>query len=194
MSQNSTVSSVDYFSASNDEVFLSQNEQLSQEDVEMEDIENSRSVNFDLRTLSQPSKGWFSPRHKTLDRLTSGEFSPSGIIDQRSDSPVFGSSRKSRDRNKSGDASKQISGTDNSVVIACKDRESPSTRGSPGFQKSPGNKKYSPVVSAKSLMHLIQSPLLTSPKNENKNIKDLSSPRSRKNVGDRSRRSLKLQN
>ena len=194
LSQNSTVSSVDYFSASNDEVFLSQNEQLSQEDVEMEDIENSRSVNFDLRTLSQPSKGWFSPRHKTLDRLTSGEFSPSGIIDQRSDSPVFGSSRKSRDRNKSGDASKQSSGTDNSVVNACTDRESPSTRGSPGFQKSPGNKKYSPVVSAKSLMHLIQSPLLTSPKNENKNIKDLSSPRSRKNVGDRSRRSLKLQN
>ena len=194
LSQNSNVSALDYFSASNDEVFLSQEDRLASEDVEMEDIENYSKANLDLLKHSHPSSGWKSPRHKTLHRLTSGEFSPSGIQDQRSDSPVFGQSKKSTPiRNPSSVSSKLISdgatGEDDHVNM----KDSPSERESPGFRRSPANKKFSPVVSAKSLMHLIQSPLLTSPKNERKSALDMGSPRSRRHAGDRSRRSLKMQ-
>ena len=195
-SQKSNVSSLDYFSASNDEVFLSQNEKLSQEDVEMENLENCSNRSSDVRKFSHSSinKGWMSPRHKTLERLTSSEFSPSVMQDQRSDSPVFGSSKKStRNRNMSGENSKFISNLEKSCVDNHIDKESPTARNSPGFRRSPANRKFSPVVSAKSLMHLIQSPLLTSPGDEDKNVLDSGSPRNRRNVGDRSRRSLKMQ-
>ena len=197
-SQNSGVSSVDYLSASNDEVFLSQNnELLSQEDVEMTDIDIKGKVND--RTLSQSNKGWFSPRHKTLERITSGQFSPGRGQDQRSESPVFGSSKKSnRNRNISGENGKtHVDSEDVSVKTCSVNTRSPSSGASPRSGKSPGNKKYSPVVSAKSLMHLIQSPLLKSCGDDNNEEvnPEACSPSNRRNIhGDRSRRSLKLQN
>ena len=196
-SQNSGISSVDYLSASNDEVFMSQNDGLSQDDVEMADIENKHKGNVDIMTLSQSGKGWFSSRHRTLERITSGEFSPSRGPDQRSDSPIFGSAVKAnRNRNISGENSKMVSGCESPSAQSCSsNRDSPSSRNSPSFRKSPANKKYSPVVSANSLMHLIQSPLLTPCEDDDKHIPDSWNPRNRKNIhGDRSRRSLKLQN
>ena len=198
-SQNSGVSSVDYLSASNDEVFLSQNDGLlsQEDDVEMADLENNRKGNFDVRTLSQSSKGWFSPRHKTLERISSGQFSPARGSDQRSESPVFGSTKKSnRNRNISGENGKTFIYCERHRGQSCSSNtDSPSKRASPSTRKSPGNKKFSPVVSAKSLMHLIQSPLLKPCEEDGKDSQDTCSPNNRKNIhGDRSRRSLKLQN
>jgi hypothetical protein len=162
LSQKSFDSSVDYFSASNDEVFASQDENTENMEIEEYNVEN----------INRASK----KRHLFVNECDN----------ERSESPIFGS--------KSGKTSITQAISDD-LEIGQKNsrtRRESGNRSPACLLKSPGNKKYSPNVSAKSLMHLIQSPLLKSPEGETgKNSSKLMSPRSK---AIRSRRSLILNN
>ena len=109
-------------------------------------------------------------------------------MDARSDSPVFGSSRKKKLEMKPDN-------TDGSVS-----KDSLSKMESVVEKASSSGTKYSPNVSAKSLMHLMNSPLLKSPVSR-KGAQSLTSPKldkdslnvRRKKMSDKSsRRSLNL--
>ena len=178
--------SLDYFSASNDEVFLSQPSSQVQGGKGMTDVERVRNTRLFSKnsSLSSYTSDIASPKNKLLGRLISDEtpfFSQSQSDGERSESPVFGASV--RTRNKSGGKGMAAQNSDgfNTENIAV-------TRSPKVAAVSPGNKKYSPSVSAKSLMHLIQSPLLKSP--DSKDSGDAGNSKS----GFRSRRSLKLPN
>ena len=172
-SQVSCASSLDYFSAVNDEVFLSKSQTDSHsqplrecEDMEVADIENG----YRLRMGSKENKGSLL-KDKTLDRICSSDFQCSG--DERSESPIFfNSARKSRrNRNISGD--QKLSSIKN-VDLDSNFSPGGSASRSPNFGRSPGDKKFSPNVSAKSLMHLMNSPLLgSSSKGETKSKRSL---------------------
>lgn len=128
--------SMDYFSASNDEVFLSP---------------TRRSRNL----ASSQSQETESAKLTDL----------SNISFVRTDSPVFGSSKKKK-LEKSRLKSLEIVG-DQDVEDDIKTIKSPCSKllqSEDGSSKiSPSARKYSPSVSAKSLCHLISSPILNSP-------------------------------
>ena len=157
LSQKSLDSSIDYFSASNDEVFASQDE---------------KRVDMEIDNFGEPSR---------KRRLLTSESE-----NQRSDSPIFGS------RSGKGSLSQVFPEDFEMVQKNTRVRRESGNRSPACLLKSPGNKKYSPNVSAKSLMHLIQSPLLKSPdSNIGKKSSTLTSPQSK---AVRSRRSLILNN
>lgn len=127
--------SMDYFSASNDEVFLSP---------------TRRSRNL----ASSQSQETESAKLTDL----------SNISFVRTDSPVFGSSKKKKLEKRL--KSLEIVG-DQDVEDGIKTIKSPCSKvlqSEDGSSKiSPSARKYSPSVSAKSLCHLISSPILNSP-------------------------------
>ncbi|KAH3832571.1 treslin-like [Dreissena polymorpha] len=187
--------SLDYFSASNDDVFLSQNStsvplaKINSMDHEI----GCKSGYRKKRMLLYSTKTIDSPKDKNLSRVLSGEFPFSDQSDnERSESPIFGSSQKNTyTRKKSGKSllSQKSEGFDNEEMQSLDvDSMSPKL-----LVKSPGNKKYSPNVSAKSLMHLIQSPLLRSPVGGEKCQETETETRETKASSGRSRRSLKMQ-
>lgn len=172
-SQKST-GSADYFSLSNDEVFLSQSSDQNQKGK------------IPIQTVpSSPSTG-------------------------RSESPVFGSGRKIKKRPTArismGQAFETESEDVEMVSMETNSNTSEYREASNQTQKiSPSGRKYSPNVSAKSLIHLMNSPLLKSPicGGEKVGRTDGNSPRidqdslnvrRKKMQGKSSRRSLKLQN
>ncbi|KAL4228259.1 hypothetical protein ACF0H5_013692 [Mactra antiquata] len=184
MSQLSGARSVDYFSSANDDVFLSQ-------DSSNMDVENSENLG---RLTGSENSGCFQNnsmiKSKTFERLLSDSVPFMQWTDaERSESPIFGSSVCNRTRNKSGSSNKFASAVSNTSAVETKtDLNQVSPK--PVRQSPVANKKFSPNVSAKSLMHLIQSPLLKSPDgNSSQSDKLRQSGR-----GERSRRSLKLQN
>ncbi|XP_045215770.2 treslin-like [Mercenaria mercenaria] len=169
LSQKSIDSTVDYFSATNDDVFLSQSQNT--EDMDFEE--------YDVQQTGRASK-------KRLLLTNSSE-------NERSESPIFGcSSRKS---NISKTVSEDLkTGQKNTKTGPDSGHSSPVH-----VRRSPATKKYSPNVSAKSLMHLIQSPLLRSPdggmgKKSSKALSPRSSAASPRSKAVGSRRSLKMIN
>ncbi|WAR00363.1 TICRR-like protein [Mya arenaria] len=178
--------SMDYFSASNDEVFLSQSSSAGlspNKKISAKSYDNNRSTRLFSKnsSLLSASQGMPSPRNKELQRLFSEGTLYSDVSDnERSESPIF----SVRSRNKSGGKALVSHDSDgfNTNDIVCSPKK---------VNMSPGAKKYSPNVSAKSLMHLIQSPLLRSGGGE----KDKANGSGNKgNVAFKSRRSLKLNN
>ncbi|KAJ8304455.1 hypothetical protein KUTeg_018038 [Tegillarca granosa] len=167
--------STDYFSLSNDEVFLSQ----------AGDQNQRGKILKDLQTVSSPNAG-------------------------RSGSPVFGSGRKIKKhptaRFSMGQAFEVGPEDVEMVSMETNSNTSENREASNQTQKfSPSGRKYSPNVSAKSLIHLMNSPLLKSPMCGGEIIgkTDANSPRidqdslnvrRKKMQGKTSRRSLKLQN
>lgn len=163
LSQSSNASSVDYFSAMNDDVFLSS-------DTEMVD------------SVCDSEAGHVTNRKGLL--LSDGH--------GRSQSPVFGISNKKPNIS-------VCQSVEHDKEIKQKSRRNSGHVSPVRVLKSPSTKKYSPNVSAKSLMHLIQSPLLHSPESRvGRKSTNLLSPSSRgihsKPKEASSRRSLKLNN
>lgn len=179
LSQMSTASSLDYFSSTNDDVFLSQNNEL----MDFESTENENRSSGCLKNNSILKNKAFDRLQIQSDNVPVLESSQP----ERSDSPIFGCSKAIRTRNRSGNFEilNTVSNVGSFQCGASIEQNSPKP-----VRHSPGTKKFSPNVSAKSLMHLIQSPLLKSSNtNSNKSDKLKNS-----HIGERSRRSLKLQN
>lgn len=180
LSQVSNASSV-----ANDDVFMSQ-------DTEVMDYENIETGSMSKKRLLHTFIERSSPRNKAVERLFSADI-PNELHSDQSESPVFGGSNNrwtNRSRTVSGDVTSQ-SVVDNNQgnVLSGAD----SGRASPAHIVKSPTKKFSPNVSAKSLMHLIQSPLVLSPDSGGRKVNGNVSPR-RSIVGDRSRRSLKMFN
>lgn len=199
LSQLSNVSS-DYFSVANDDVFLSQSQNSdSGVNKELETIDLARKTRVVQKSSLSGSQG-FSSSQKALERMLSSDMHVFDSSDnERSDSPIFSSSRVSsqaRTSAMSGECKLRSHDSDGFSVGSAMEVETASS--SPKFSRiSPGTKKYSPHVSAKSLMHLIQSPLLHSPEARSAKESLMTSPGQGTKVAPaaaRSRRSLKMHN
>ncbi|KAK3098359.1 hypothetical protein FSP39_018754 [Pinctada imbricata] len=109
---------------------------------------------------------------------------------ERSESPIFGSSRK---RKYIASPENNVTENNTEVTNPAQDDVINSTS-----KVSPSSRKFSPNVSAKSLMHLMNSPLLKSPHDLGRKLSNPISPdnlniRRRRISGRSSRRSLNLQ-
>ena len=194
LSQISNISS-DYFSVTNDEVFLSQNQNSDIEELtDLDKLNKQKKVRMRRNSsLLRSSQGFTSsPRRKALERMISSDVEYMDTSDNElPGSPIFGASRnavytmsKQTESIVSQNSDNFSTSVDSAIGVA-------SEISSPKLSKiSPNTKKYSPNVSAKSLMHLIQSPLLKSPESKLNKNSPLMSPTTK----GRSRRSLKLMN
>ena len=135
-----SIESMDYFSVSNDEVFLSPSKRI--------------------RTSSQLSQSQdIGVEHAKLVDLSKN----SNI---RSDSPVFGSSKKNKSnlQNRLKSQETDYHQYNEETVSTIKSPCTTIVQSDDGSTiVSPSTRKYSPSVSAKSLCHLISSPILNSP-------------------------------
>ncbi|XP_060062570.1 treslin-like [Ylistrum balloti] len=190
----SSIDSNDYFSLSNDEVFLSRKPKVIEE-----------TPRSDSPVFGSAKKGKCSLVYNTksvipvVDDLSSenlvlrngtmiNSVSPNTIRNRHvcSTSPhVTGSSTSGSPCFTRSDLSKSP------YVL----RKSQTPSGSALTKLSPSNRKYSPNVSAKSLMHLINSPLVTSPNSEERSphLNQDSLNVKRKRPHGKSKRSLDLQ-